>query len=221
MQPYTFPYVGYYQLANAVDMFVFLDDVNYINRGWINRNTIVVNNKPQYFTIPLKGASQNRLIKDISVDKEKIKDVLLTIKQQYVGAPEFLRIFPIVERVLSHNTINAMAQSSIVEVMKYLNCEFASQSSSLRHPKGELRGQERILSICGDYGATKYINPCGGVNLYDGSQFKAKGITLKFLKARIRPNLGLSMLDVLMRLPPEEIKQYLTEYDEIEGACEN
>ena len=43
MQPYIFPYIGYYQLAGAVDKFVFLDDVNYINKGWINRNNIIIN----------------------------------------------------------------------------------------------------------------------------------------------------------------------------------
>ena len=42
MQPYFLPYIGYWQLLRAVDTFVVLDDVNYINRGWINRNRIAV-----------------------------------------------------------------------------------------------------------------------------------------------------------------------------------
>lgn len=65
MQPYFMPYIGYFQLINAADKFVLLDDVNFINRGWITRNRILVNGKPKYITIPLKKASQNRLIKDI------------------------------------------------------------------------------------------------------------------------------------------------------------
>ena len=68
MQPYIFPYIGYFQMISAVDKFVFYDDVNYINAGWINRNRILNNNLPQYFTIPLIKASQNRLINEIEFD---------------------------------------------------------------------------------------------------------------------------------------------------------
>jgi len=64
MQPYVFPFIGYFQLISAVDKFVLYDDVNYINRGWINRNNLLVNGVPYLFSIPLKHASQNRLIND-------------------------------------------------------------------------------------------------------------------------------------------------------------
>ena len=57
MQPYLFPYMGYWQLMKAVDRFVIYDDVNYIKGGWINRNRILVNGEPAYFTIPLDQAS--------------------------------------------------------------------------------------------------------------------------------------------------------------------
>ena len=70
MQPYLFPYIGYFQLIYAVDKFVLYDDVNYINKGWINRNNILVNGKGNLFTIPLKDASQNKLINEIYVSDE-------------------------------------------------------------------------------------------------------------------------------------------------------
>jgi hypothetical protein len=68
MQPYIFPYIGYFQLIKAVDKFVLYDDVNFINKGWINRNRILSNGKDLLFTIPLKDASQNKLINEIDVN---------------------------------------------------------------------------------------------------------------------------------------------------------
>ena len=80
MQPYFFPYIGYFQLINAVDKFIIYDDVNYINRGWINRNQVLINGKESYITVPLKDASQNKLIKDITISietnwQEKMKEL--------------------------------------------------------------------------------------------------------------------------------------------------
>ena len=75
MQPYLFPYIGYFQLVAAVDKFVFYDDVNYIKRGWINRNRILINCNPAYFTVQLKETGQNKLINEIHFldNRPKIK----------------------------------------------------------------------------------------------------------------------------------------------------
>nr|WP_310590339.1 WbqC family protein [Dyadobacter sp. NIV53] len=67
MQPYIFPYIGYFQLINAVDKFIIYDDVNFINKGWINRNNILVSGQAHLFTIPLKDASQNKLIHEVEL----------------------------------------------------------------------------------------------------------------------------------------------------------
>ena len=86
MQPYLFPYIGYFQLIKSVDNFVFFDDVNYINKGWVNRNRIL---NDQIFTLPLINASQNRLIKDIEIfDPVSSKNKLLkNIFHSYKKAP--------------------------------------------------------------------------------------------------------------------------------------
>ena len=73
MQPYLFPYIGYWQLISAVDKFIIFDDVNYINKGYINRNNILVNNKSYQFTLDLIGASQNKLINEILIGKNSDK----------------------------------------------------------------------------------------------------------------------------------------------------
>ena len=79
MQPYLFPYIGYWQLINAVDTFVIYDDVNYINKGYINRNSILVDGKAQQFTLELINASQNKLINEIEVGNNS-KKLLKTIE---------------------------------------------------------------------------------------------------------------------------------------------
>ncbi|MEO8664089.1 MAG: WbqC family protein, partial [Ignavibacteria bacterium] len=88
MQPYVFPYIGYFQLINAVDKFVLFDDVSFIKKGWINRNRILVNKQEYTFTIPLKKASQNKLIKDIEISEENNwRDKFLkTIEKSYCNA---------------------------------------------------------------------------------------------------------------------------------------
>src|ERR1700685_1012716 len=95
MQPYTFPYIGYYQLIKAVDKFVIYDDVNYINKGWINRNKVLVNGKPFLFTFPLKEASQNKVINNIEIQENDSwkKKFLKTIEQAYKKAPHFEKVF--------------------------------------------------------------------------------------------------------------------------------
>ncbi|SHE77713.1 WbqC-like protein family protein [Bacteroides luti] len=67
MQPYLFPYIGYFQLIKVVDKYIVSDDLHYIKHGWINRNYILVNNEKKMFTIKLKKASSNKLINEIEI----------------------------------------------------------------------------------------------------------------------------------------------------------
>src|SRR5664280_1221353 len=101
MQPYLFPFIGYFQLINAVDKFIIFDDVNYINKGWINRNRILLNGKEFLFSIPLENASQNKLINEINLfDNFRWKGKLLkTINAAYKKAPMFNEVYPILEKI--------------------------------------------------------------------------------------------------------------------------
>ena len=71
MQPYLFPYIGYFQLIHAADLFVLYDDVNFRKQSWINRNKILLNGKDHTFTIPCRGVSSNKLINEIKLDNTK------------------------------------------------------------------------------------------------------------------------------------------------------
>ena len=108
MQPYFVPYIGYWQLLNAVDEYVIYDDVNYIKSGWINRNRILINGNPTYFNIPILGASSFKLINEISVNQNEklIQKNLKTIKEAYKKAPFFNDVYPIIEKILTCEQTN-------------------------------------------------------------------------------------------------------------------
>ena len=129
MQPYIFPYIGYFQLIKAVDKFVLYDDVNFINRGWINRNRILVNGQDSMFTIPLKDASQNKLINEIDVnwDNNWKGKFLKTIEQAYKKAPFYEKILPIIEKTIE---VQEVQFNKIIENNLRLICEYLSSDGS-------------------------------------------------------------------------------------------
>jgi hypothetical protein len=223
MQPYLFPYIGYYQLVYSSDTFVFYDDVNYINRGWINRNRILVNGLPKYFTLSLKGASQNRLIKDIEILDNRNK-ILKTIFIAYKKAPFFEIIYPIIEASLNSHlfSLSSIASSSIKLVFDYLEIYRNYQYSSIdyAHTRGANRA-ERLILITKESGSNQYINAIGGIDLYKKHEFKEHEVSLLFLKSHIDPYYqqsedfipGLSIIDVLMNNSKEVVRKMVTNYE--------
>ena len=226
MQPYIFTYIGYFQLIQAVNTFVFYDDVNYIKGGWINRNRILMNGKDFFLTVPCQKASPNRQIKDILFDRNRpeFQNLLKNIYQAYRKAPYFENIYPITEAILNTDaeTISELAIQSIIQVSDYLklNRLFKVSSCDFAETKGMDR-TDRLIEICRMQGATQYINAVGGIELYDKTYFKNAGIELSFIKtdSTIRYKQGkndfvpwLSIIDVLMYNDKEEVKKLLTKY---------
>lgn len=225
MQPYTFPYIGYFQMIKAVDKFVFYDDVNFIKRGWINRNQILSNDEKQFFTIPLIKASQNKLINEIQINIESKEYSKLTtkIQQTYNKAPYFKQVFPVLEEIFNKKTvlISDFAINSVIKICQYLeiNTEFLISSKCSSNTKGMDRA-DRLIEICKGEKCNDYINAIGGVELYDKEYFKKNGINLEFIK----PNdiiykqftnffvPWLSIIDVLMFNDVEKIHKLLNEY---------
>lgn len=225
MQPYFFPYIGYWQLMNVVDKYVIFDDVNYINKGWINRNRILINGQPNFFTIPLVGASQNKLINEIEInknDKGYLK-ILRTIEMAYKKAPFFPEVFELFEGVIQcdENNLAKYLKNSIEVVSKYLDINTELLLSSEIEKDCTLKGQEKILEICKKLGGTEYYNAIGGVELYSQDLFRSNGINLSFVKTN---NIeykqyenefcpGLSILDVMMFNSPEKIRAFLDDFE--------
>lgn len=224
MQPYLFPYLGYYQLVKRVNTFVFLDDVNFIKRGYINRNFIRLNNKPYRFTMPIMYASQNRSInKHYFLDDQK--RMIDLISNCYKKAPNFSQVMPIIADVLvqtDHN-VAELAARSIEEVFNYLGLNRHFLFSSEIPKNNKLHSQDRIIEICKILGAQRYTNAIGGLNLYNREEFKLAGIELEFIRmdnliyeASGYPFIpNLSIIDVLMICSTNEIHGLLENYDVI------
>jgi hypothetical protein len=226
MQPYFFPYIGYFQLINAVDKFIIYDDVNYINRGWINRNNILVNGAAHLIQVPLVGASQNKLINEIEIvpDTKWKTKLLKTIHQSYVKAPFFNPVYTLVESVLNEETrsISALNLAAIKAVCGYIGIQTEIIPSSSTYTNKHLKGQERILDICKQENVTHYINPIGGITLYDKNYFSDKNIDLFFIQTKAilykQQQIStfiphLSILDVLMNVGKIEINELLNNYE--------
>src|SRR5690554_3981859 len=146
MQPYFFPYIGYFQLIKAVDKFIFYDDVNFIKNGWINRNRILVNKNANYLTVHLRDASPFKLINEIGLIDNRPK-LSKTIAMAYKKAPYFDAVFPVIEACMNYDTdnISELAIKSILEVSKYLDLNTEFERSSIHYSQSKSKGRtERI-----------------------------------------------------------------------------
>ena len=212
MQPYIFPFIGYFQLISAVDRFVFYDDVNYIKQGWINKNNLVVNGNRFPFSVPLEKQSSFNLICETKInqkfiDKWKVK-FLRTIEESYKKSPHFQEVYLLISEVLNenHQYISELAISSVIAVCKYLHIESEIIPSSKIYNNANLSGKERVISICKKEEAKTYINAIGGLELYSKDYFLNEDIKLQFINPTITEYSqnneefipGLSIIDLLM-----------------------
>lgn len=224
MQPYFFPYIGYWQLINAVDIFVLYDDVNFIKKGWINRNNILLNKSKHLITIPLLNVSQNKHINEciISDDDKIINNIIKTMNLAYRKAPYYNLVFPTLEKIIkTKGSISDLVLKSVLWIKEYLNIDTEIILSSSIGKNNELKGQDKIIEIVKKINGNHYINAIGGQELYDKEIFNNNEIKLNFIKMKeikykqfnneFVPNL--SFIDVLMFNSPEEIKNMLGMYE--------
>jgi hypothetical protein len=221
MQPYLFPYIGYFQLINLVDKFVIYDDVNYINKGWINRNNIIINKQKSLFTISLAGASQNKLINEIEIS-DSFKKLLRTLHYSYSKAPYFRQTSELLNKIVSfeNRNLSLFITNSLEAILDYLDITTEILFSSDLNKDSGLKGQDKIMSICKELKAETYVNPSGGIDLYDQDYFNINGVDLFFIKAECSPynqfslefEPCLSILDVMMHNSPKNIKQMLNDF---------
>ncbi|MFD2569432.1 WbqC family protein [Spirosoma soli] len=230
MQPYFLPYIGYMQLMNAVDTFVLYDDVAFINRGWINRNRLLINGQEYLFTVPLKDASQNKRINEVTLanDPKWRSKLLKTVEQGYRKAPSYGTVMPLTEKIINFGTdsIAELVHFSLIELNAYLGLSTHLVASSSIYNNVELKAQERILDICRQENAARYINPIGGTELYDKPTFEQAGIELNFIKSKLvtYPQFSrgngqnefipwLSILDALMFNDVATVRTMLDAYE--------
>ena len=224
MQPYLFPYIGYFQMMHAVNMFVLLDDVNYIKQGWVNRNRILLNGKDHFLTVPIKNASQNKHIIETFIhdDNNWKSKMLKTVEFAYKHAPNFNSVFPLVESIIKNpeKNISKFNLYSLTSIAKFLDIRTQIIDSSTIYKNSHLKAQDKIINICRQENKTQYINSYGGNSLYSKESFKANNIDLFFIKPGSFEYKQfsnefipcLSIIDTMMFVTKEKIQSKLSSY---------
>lgn len=225
MQPYYFPYIGYWQLINAVDKYVIYDDVNFIKGGWINRNRILMNGQAKMINLKMNGASPNKLINQVEVSGDIVynKKLLKTIESCYKKAPYFAKGYPIIENIIIKNEKNLAKylEYSIRNICDYLGISTEVIISSKINKNNDLKGQDKVIEICNILDADEYCNAIGGQDLYSYDDFKDNGINLRFLKTgkveykQFKNEFvsNLSIVDMIMFNSVEDINNMLKIYE--------
>lgn len=231
MQPYFLPYIGYFQLICASDVFVFYDDVHFIKKGWLRRNRIWSDSQELLISLPCKGASQNKLINEVQVDVDhpSFQKIQKSIRQAYSNADYFETIEPLLEQIftLKRCSVAEFNIHSIKTILNYLGIEKQLVISSEVSP--ETRGMqraERLIEITNLFGGTTYINSPGGKTLYTPDVFHEHGIKLEFFNPSIPIHdsgtrkgmpLELSILDVLFNMEPKRVAKLLCDETRLEN----
>jgi len=217
MQPYMFPYIGYLQLMNAVDHFVFMDDVTFIKKGWMNRNKFTTKGKEQIFTIPVSKISQNKKINEHYVGSGWSTKLIRSIQHNYQKSPYFeeysIHLFSLIKELEDKNFSDAcvLIFETIADILNITSKWHLSSSFDVEH----LKAEQKIITICSELGANMYINPIGGLNLPFYTQELFNPIHLRFINRKdILP--ATSIIDLLFRFETENIKNNLNKYELIE-----
>ena len=225
MQPYFFPYIGYFQLMNAVDEFVVYDNIEFTKKGWINRNRILANGKDSFITLPLKKDSDYLDVRDRhlanSWDSERVK-MLNRIKESYKKAKQFDSVYPVIEKCILFDEFNLFnfILNSLNQIREHLEIQADLIVSSSIPVDHALKAEKKVIAICKARNANTYVNPIGGIQLYKKDEFKNQSINLHFLKANDFEYKQfndefvpwLSIIDVMMFDSEEKIKEYLNSY---------
>ena len=225
MQPYFFPYIGYFQLIASVDSFIVYDNIKYTKKGWITRNRILQADKDVLISLALKSASDQLTIVERQLADDFNPDKLLNqIKGCYQRAPFFRQTYPLIEAILQHPDHNLFSylHNSILKICDHLEIDTEIRISSQSDIDHNLKSQDKVVALCQAAQANVYINAIGGQDLYEKDFFRNRHIELKFLQSRPfeytqfgNPFVPwLSIIDVMMFNPPEIIKQALaTNYE--------
>ena len=216
MQPYLYPYIGYFQLISAVDKFVLADTYQYTKQTWINRNRLVFNGEIDYFNIPVSKPSVRSQISEIQIsDTYSPSKLYNKIEMNYEKTQGWKDFSDNLHEVLHKSTTDLydLIEYSVRTLTTILEINTEICRISDLQIQGNISGEERVIAICKTLGATQYINLPGGVDLYSNKAFEMNGIELLFLHPILKDyqqklrefESHLSILDVGFSIGKQEL----------------
>ena len=216
MQPYFIPYIGYFQLIDSVDHFVIADNYQFTKQSWLNRNRLLTNGSPTYYSIALKKSSDFVSISEKLIADDFDYDYLLRkFSNSYAKRPYYHQAHKILLKVFSHNATSLLELNrlAIHYICDYLEIQTEIHLISQLNVDVNLNRNEKIYSACALFGVKEYVNAPGGRDIYTRDTFEARNLILKFL----RPNIveydqgssnfidQLSIIDLIANLDKGEI----------------
>ena len=221
-QPYFIPYIAYWQLIAAVDHFLIADDYAFMKQGWINRNRILINGKPNIFRLEVNGQSSYKYINETELLPINVEDKMKTVYMAYHKAPFYAEGSLLMEDILSFPELNLsmFLANSIFKICNYLDIHTPISYTSDIPGNSSLKLEQRIYDFCKAHGANVYVNAIGGQELYHFDEFREHGIKLRFINSS-HPEYKqfgndfvgqLSILDAIMFNSKEELHLMLKQY---------
>lgn len=228
MQPYFFPYLGYFSLIEYSDEFILFDIPQYDRKGWMHRNRILSPNgkEIQYIRTATKKAPLKTPINQIYLDNQKNwKELILKQVEHYKRkAPFYINCVNLLKSILAYDyqKLVDLNYSSIKEICSYLGIKKPIHIfSEMNLPIKEVNhAGQWALEISKSYGADEYVNPPGGVGIFKKEEFKQASVNLTFLQNNLdeyhqlsnKFYSGLSIIDVLMYNSSEDTRKLIRSY---------
>ncbi len=206
MQPYFLPYAGYFRLFTDTDVFVALDNVQYVRRGWIHRNKLIApDGRADWLTVPFRKGDYEMLISDLEFGDGASADMEQRMAKFPARGEPNAATAGILDRA---RDASGSGRDYLVALLAAANAALGIATpivcASTLATDPSSRGADRLIDICQAVGATRYVNASGGVGLYEPEQFAHRGIELIFHRP-YEGDLG-SILQRLHDSPAAEVR---------------
>lgn len=226
-QPYFMPYAGFFKLLDAADLFVVSDDYAFMKRSWIYRNNIIGSDgDASRFVLSVENKSDSRLISEHRYSGRDFDKFRERLRHSYHRAPQFGRVTELIDEIFATGELNVarLNRRSLELTARYVGLDtrfvYSSEVEGLEKSK---KAQDRVIDLCRVLGAERYVNAIGGTALYRREDFAAQGVELRFIDSLSTPYRqcgrapgdfldGLSIIDMLMNCPPQEVREMLRAY---------
>lgn len=224
LQPNYIPWIGYFELINLSDAFIFLDDVQYTKRDWRNRNFINLNNKKHLISIPVITKSKfYQKICQVQFESDKFKkDHLEIFRHAYKKTVFFQEIYEFMCNIYTSYNGNFLSEFNI-NIIKAISKYFGINKKFINSSELQISSSsnQKLIDICLNVGADVYISGLSAMDYLDINMFKKKNISLKIAnyKEQIKYSNNfiekLSIIDLIFN-HGKKSKDFLQDLDLIE-----
>ncbi len=218
LQPHYLPWIGYFEMIDRVDVFVFLDDVQFIKREWKNRNRIRKTpdgGESKWLSVPIRREDQRGMLNEalVSGHEDWAAKHLNAVRGTYGRAPFFKTVFPTLEEALASPGRPILSDLNIA-LIEWLNGLLGITTPCLRSSGlGALgKREEKLLNICKAVEAYSYLANNATAAYVGADYFETHGIGFSTQDyqhpaypqasagANLTPMTHLSIIDLLFNV---------------------